>query len=819
MANKRIIFGLIIAACSLGIYSFVADDPIARIKQQLDKWTTERPVEKVYLHLDKPYYAAGDDIWFKAYVTQGSYNQLTTLSGIVNVELIDLRGAITRSLKLPLKNGVAAGDIALPDTLAQGTYRIRAYTNYMRNAGAEYFFDKSINIINTISRYAPKATDNLAAQKSLQANVTQAQTDVQFFPESGSLIAGVPTKVAFKALAPNRLGVDVTGVIKDNNGKQVATFASAHLGMGAFTFTPASGVIYKATIAGADGTIVNSALPRVLDRGYVLSVADADERSLQVKLAASRTLVNEGAEVTLVAQVAGKIYYSGKVKPGAQVTIPKNSVPTGIVHFTIFSQTGEPLNERLAFVRNADRLDLSVSTGKPTYAPREKVNLNISAMSRGNKPAMGSFSVSVIDETKVPVDENSENNILAQLLLTSDLKGYIEQPAYYFNNVTDKTRADLDLLMLTQGYSRFEWKEIMNNRFAPMAFQPERSLQVSGTITTLSGKPVVGGKVQLIDFDDISYTMDTLTDARGRFNFSNLAFEDSIRFIVQARNEKNKRDVIIKMDSIGKPATAGYAPGMLEINISDRLSAYAQSSKELYAAQLRYGVGNHVISLQEVVIREKKQALKYSANLNGPGNADQILLARDLRNMACIRLADCLQGRLLGVVFRNGVPYSTRSYNRPMQVILDGNYVDAGFLNTINYFDVQAIEVLRNAGSVGIYGGRGGSGVLIITTKRGDEPEPYTGPRSGRGIKALYPTGYYKARSFYSPQYDKPKENKQLADLRTTIYWNADVRIGVDGKTTLNYFNAGSKGSYRVLIEGIDADGNIGRQVYRYKVE
>ena len=133
---------------------------------------------------------------------------------------------------------------------------------------------------------------------------------------------------------------------------------------------------------------------------------------------------------------------------------------------------------------------------------------------------------------------------------------------------------------------------------------------------------------------------------------------------------------------------------------------------------------------------------------------------------------------------------------------------------------MQAIEVLRNIGSVGIYGGRGGNGVILITTKRGGEDvEEYTGPVTGRGIKVNYPKGYYKARTFYSPRYDKAGVNKQLADLRTTIYWNPDVRLDRDGRATLEYFNAGAKGNYRVVVEGIDTDGNIGRQVYRYRVE
>ena len=818
MTYKRFFFGWITALGIAGLLGFsFYDDPLSKIVRQLDKWGSERPIEKVYLHLDKPYYAAGDDIWFKAYVTGGSQNKLTIISGVLNVELIDGRDSIKQSVKLPLKDGVAAGDFALPDTMHQGGYRIRAYTQYMRNAGSAYFFDRAIGIINNTLSGSANSANKITTHKSVPANATPGKPDVQFFPESGNLVGGVVTKVAFKAVGVNGSGTDVRGVINDNAGRQVAQFSSTHLGMGVFNITPVYGNTYTAKITNADGSTNTVTLPKVLDKGYVLSVTDADAQNLQVKVSGSKNLLNQGTnDILLVAQSQGKVYYSNKIAPGNTI-LSKSKFPAGIVQFTLFSVAGEPLNERLVFIQHPEKLKLTLSAERQTYAPRQKVKINVDANSNG-KPAMGSFSVSVIDETKVPLNDANENNIMAGLLLTAELRGYIEQPAYYFNNVNDKTRADLDALMLTQGYHRFEWKEIFNDRFAPNVYQRESYLQVSGTVTNLSGKPVANGKVKLIDFDDIDFTRDTVTDTRGRFAFTNLTFEDSVRFIVQARTDKNKKDVIITLDSIAPASTAGEKTTDYEISVGANLSVYGQSSKELYQAQMRYGVGNHVIPLREVIIREKKQALKYSSNLNGPGNADQVLLARDLQLMGCIRIADCLQGRLLGVTFRNGIPYSTRSYNRPMQVIIDGAYVEPGFINSINYNDVQAVEVLRNAGSIGIYGGRGGNGVIIITTKRGGDNE-YTGPVTGRGIKVLYPKGYLKARTFYSPQYDKAGVNKQLADLRNTIFWKPDVITGSSGKTSFEYFNAGSKGNYRIVIEGVDNNGNIGRQVLKYKVE
>jgi TonB-dependent SusC/RagA subfamily outer membrane receptor len=822
MAFKKLFPGILLTACIAGIFGFAAiDEPIGKIQQQLAKWTDNTPLEKAYLHLDKPYYAAGDDIWFKAYVVSGSYHELTTLSGVLNVDLTDAAGTIKQSLKLQLDKGTAAGDFALPDTLAAGVYHLRAYTNYMRNAGSEYFFDKEISIINTISNANTVTTGKSMPGKATPIGAIVAAPSLQFFPEGGSIIIGVESNMAFKAIGANGLGVDVSGTIANSQGKQVAAFKSSHLGMGVFSFVPMPGERYTAAITYADGTKSTISLPQATETGYALAITDTDAQNLSVRITTAGATMQQypNRVLSLVGQSGGKVYYAGKGTPGSRefkAIIPKSKFPAGIAQFTLFTDSGESLNERIVFI-NREQLKLNLAADKPASAPQQKVKIDLSALS-GDKPAMGSFSVSVIDESRVPVDEDSENNILASLLLTSDLKGYIEKPAYYFNNTGDKARADLDVLMLTQGYRRFEWKAIMQDKFAPVAFQPETALQVSGTITTPGGKPVANAKVQLIDIDNAAYQIDTLTDARGRFAFTGLAFEDSIRLIIQARTSKNKRDVVINLDSIAPPATAaGHAA--IQVSISDSLSVYAGSSKQLYDMQRRYGVGNHVVSLKEVVIREKKIALKHSSNLNGAGNADQVLLAKDLRNYGCAVLSDCLQGRLLGVIFRNGIPYSTRG-NGPMQVILDGIYVEGTFLNSINYNDIAAIEVLRSGFSSSIYGGRGANGVIVITTKHGDEnDDTYNGPVAGRGIKPYYPKGYLKARTFYSPQYDQPKVNKQLADLRSTIYWNPYVLTDAQGKASFEYFNAGSKGTYRVVVEGIDADGNLGRQVYRYKVQ
>ena len=885
-------------------FTIAGDDPLDKIIAQLDKWIGLHPQEKVYLQTDKPNYTAGDEIWFKAYVVINADHKLSALSGALNVDLIDDRDSVKQSIKLPVVSGLTWGNITLPDTLPEGNYRIRAYTNWMRNAGSAYFFDKAIWVTNSVTnnvfthttysfnrlnglqqvkadinytnlngkpyanspvRYHVQLGSNIIAkgngvtddkgnikivfndgasaaaagriitelktgdkttvEKSILVKAASANTDIQFFPEGGNLVNNNTTKIAFKAVGADGLGSNIKGVVLDEVNNQVCTFSSSHLGMGAFILTPANGKTYKAKITYTDGSEGTVELPGAVNSGYSLTIDNSDADVLHVKILPG-AMVSASASATdvmsLVATCGGELCFAGKSKPGSKfltADIPKNKMPTGIIQFTLFSPAGEPVNERLVFIRDHDQLKLSVNTDVPVYSPRQKVKLDINAIDKDDKPVIGSFSVSVTDESKVPVDEDGGNSILANLLLTSDLKGYIEKPNYYFNHDDEKAIADLDLLMLTQGYHRFEWKQVLANDFPRVLFQPEKTLRITGHLKNLLGKPVVNGKVTLFSTKGGIFMIDALSDSKGNFAFDNLVFRDSVKFLIQARTAKDRKNVEVFVDNVQpEPAASpGIAPGFL-VNMDDNLSPFLQSSKAQYDNGVKYGLISHSIMLKEVVIKDTKvEPIKNSANLNGPGNADQVIRAGDLATMGCPTLADCLQGRLNGVLFRNDTPYMMGNLGKSMLIVLDGVYVDGETLNAVNPGDVESIELLKNIEYTSIYGGRGSGGVLIITSKTGGGGQNYQ--RYSPGVITYTPKGYAKVREFYAPRYDDPKTNTQIPDLRSTVYWKPDIVTSKDGKASVDFFNADAKGTYRVIIEGIDAGGNLGRLVYRYKVE
>lgn len=1047
---------------------------------KLNSLSASRPVEKVYIHLDKPHYDRGDTIWFKAYTVIGDKHQLSALSGVLYVELINPEDSVVKRLSLQLLSGIAWGDFTLLRSYKPGGYHIRAYTNWMRNEGPEYFYNQEVQVGGL----------QLSAVRSKQTQ--EIMPDVQFFPEGGQLVNGVRSKVAVKAVGTNGLGENINGTIEDNEGNVVADFATQHLGMGVFALIPQSGKTYKAkiTASGETGFTVN--LPKAVDGGYTLALDNRRKDSVYVKMAVNEKFFKEkqGSKFYLVAQSGGRIYYTAAARLESPVfiaAIESSRFPTGIAQFTLFSENGQPANERIAFMRNSDTLKLNIIPAAAAYIARQAVKISLSAANVENQPAMGSFSVAVINENRVGIDGNTESTILNNLLLTSELKGNIEQPNYYFTNAGDQTKADLDVLMLTQGYRRFEWKQVLTNTL-PAIFQPEKALQLTGVLKTPSGKPVPNGKVTLVATKE-NILRDTVTDANGSFKFDNLYLPDTSKIVLRARKQHDGSNVAIYVkqpDYPGVTKSAEPAPASLlspeieaiiqknssdyqqdslhkgrqlsEVVVKDKRQAkpdqfnrygtmeeryidmktlrgfpslenaidgtqstlllpfkgnrsatdnikvivdglpfhkrdlYAYDPNEIESVTVISGIlptdppllvvttkryaGTDRTILKEVKIKagriQKAPDLSMSSNLHGGGNADQVIMGDDLgtgcinisdcligkikgvnftaggtpvntrggemtiivdgnvldgshlndlvandiysievlRTVAstsvygssispstrrgggtliitmkhggennkynaaadttilkqvdikgkkiikqpaltnsanlngaghsnqvimgdqvegCIKLSDCLNGKVAGVKFDiDGIPYSTRTGARlgvgsgfgppPMVTIVDGIVMNANFLNQINPNDIYSIEVLRSGGYLAIYGTNAPGGALVITTKRGGETNYLTSVTPAGLI--TYPfQGFYKSRTFYTPKYTAAKSATQPADMRSTIYWNPNIITDKNGNASFEYFNNDTKGTYRVVVEGIDDNGNLGRAVYRYKVE
>jgi len=803
--KKLLLFFLLFIYC-LSVYG---QSPVVL---KLKNYTSNHASEKAYLHFDKPYYATGDTIYFKAYVTLGEKHQLSDLSGVLHIDLINPGNKIEQGIKLPLANGVAWGDFVLTDTLAPGNYHIRAYTRWMLNDGN--LFEQNIPIGSVHTKNIP---ENSTAKALI------GKPDLQFFPESGQLIAGLPAKVAFKAIGINGLGVGAKGSVTDNSGKVICQLESSHWGMGSFNFIPENGKFYKASIIFADGSKNNIDLPAPVRKGITLSVNNDSVPKAGVKILSNTAYYaeNKGKDYTL-------LIYSG----GSATTVPikldssvisldilKRHLHTGIATITLFSPANEPVCERLIFVQNYDKLNLNLSANKDSYATREKVSIKLNAKTRADSASLGHFSISVIDESKVDINEDKENTILSDLLLTSDLKGTVEQPNYYFANITDQKLKELDLVMLTHGYRRFEWEQVLNNKDQSLAYQPEKSLEITGQAKNLLGASLPKANVSLLPTQS-KQLFSTKADDKGYFAFHDMTFWDSTRFVLQATNAKGKKYTKLVYNS-DKPVSFTQVIQQTNENVNTVIPpAYLANNERQQEELNKVGFGKGRI-LKEVKIKGFKPDDQYETqSFAGAGHADQVLHSKDIGYGSS--LAVTLTGKLHGVGFTNvgnpgrpQMPFLRGPLGGAMLVIVDGAELPGSDVSILNPNDVETVEVLKYANAA-IYGIQGGNGVLIITTKRGAGTTAKD--IASTGILPITAQGYQKVREFYSPKYESGITYNH-PDLRSTIYWKPELVTDKYGNASFDFYNADGIGAYRVVIEGIDEKGNIGRQVYRYKVD
>jgi hypothetical protein len=899
---------LILLSTTVQISAFAQQDSIVldNIIKKTKKLTDERPVEKVYLHFDKPYYSVADTIWFKAYLTM-EQNLLSQLSKIVYVDVINSKDSLVQTIKLPVADGMAYGNIPLNiGTYQQGNYYIKAYTNWMLNFGEEYFFTKTVAIgeaidkqLNTHFSYKTTETDKTQVidaviqfknrDNVVQTNkvvnwrvlsnydivtkgkgttdqngflrikidprksekikngeliadinitdkdifttsfklkpVTAAAYDVQFFPEGGELIAGIASRVGFKAINGNGQGLEIKGSILDNAGTKLIDFNSTHLGMGSLYLNAEAGKTYKANVTFNDGTTKSFDLPKAIESGIVAQVNNTDSLSFNLKIIANDPYfqVNKGKNLFIVATSGTIIYYAAKTRLNTQVTaakIPKDKFPAGIVQITLFNEAGEPVSERLAFNYQPEGLKLSLKADLPAYKPRQKVKLAVNAKN-GAQLSDGNFSISVTDEQKVPVDENSEITILSSLLLTSDLKGYVEKPNYYFNKTNAKKLADLDVLLLTQGFRRYAYKDILASKYPPITFLPEQSMRLTGTLRDRTGMPVRKGTLRLT-VPGTTQAAEVMTSPSGLFAFQNLTFQDSAEVIINAKYSVNGAGPMIMLDGQPAPQTSGNPYPADEVNnIDSTLSSYLNNSKRKYS---------YLRTLKEVKIEGAKAKKPSHADypaLSGLSSISGTVIDGE-RFSGCNILALCLQTMATGLTFYENNFYVNRDYQAgsrvPVQIFLNGMPIDYMGLSSVQSTDVESVEVFTKDELGTVNRMYNTNGVLVVNTKK----IPKGTKMSMEDFKKLIPDpavikfkpkGYSKQREFYSPKYVNAATTYNFNDLRTTIYWNPKVVTTAAGGLSLEYYNADGKGSYKAVIEGVDKNGNIGRYVYRYTVK
>jgi hypothetical protein len=785
-------------------------DLVKRLETGLNTFRTQYAPEKVYVQTNKPYYAPGEAVWMKAYIVNAATLRPSAKSRVLYVDLLNEFKKPVQRLTLKAENGKANGDIILPNKLAEGSYILVAYTHWMRNFGEDAFFSKTISVLGA----------NKQAGNRITPAVSQ-DLDFQFFPEGGDMVQGLTNRIAFKATGPAGTGIAVRGSIFDDRGQKLLDFKDMHLGMGAFTLQPQAGRSYIARIKTQEGKSLEYALPAAKARGYVLRIdATADGKNLLVNVSGN-TNQSEPLVLTGISQDALRYSQPLTLQQGQmqRLEIPTSALPTGIARFNLARSNGEPLAERLVFVDHQDDLEIMLSTDKKAFGNREQVTLQLEARDINGKPVATDLSLAITDAELVKQDEHSLD-IKSYLLLTSDLRGYVEQPGYYFESNDPKRKEALQYLLMTQGWRRFSWEEMVSGTFPSIQYPRETALSIRGKIITNKGKPVENAEALLYLRGQHLAFITTETNKQGEFAFNGFDFSGNVEMVVQATDAKGRREHLqVVMEENNFLPNLPFHPNPQTKTITAATKQeFLQASKQLQAApdsDQTYTLRG--ILLPEVEIKGEKDIVE---PFKLHQKADVVINAKELPVAPSGNILESLQGRVAGLqIYRSGPNQfraSIRGQQSPPLYLLDGMPISESTLMAINQFDISRVEILKNAASSSIYGGRAGGGVIALFTKRGGEELEEVRP--GTYIIVHQAKGFSKVREFYSPRYEGQHQASKEPDLRTTIYWNPFVRTDANGKATVTFFTTDRNTTYRAIVEGITENGRPGNAMLTFDV-
>ena len=763
-------------------FLFGQESPVRSAILTLQDYSIANPVEKIYLHLDKPYYAAGESMYFRAYLTDMDINQENVTSRIIYVELSDAEMKLVRRTLLYSEENEYAGQMHLPDSLPSANYQLRAYTCWMRNAGEDFFFHRDIYI------------GNIAIPKQ-EIAMQPFDYQVTFFPEGGHLLAGLPNKVAFKALGNDGFGTDITGVLSDMEGNELLQLNSKHRGMGSFIFSPEKGKTYKASVE-SNGLQKEFTLPAATE-GYTLST---QQTAGYVNLTIRTTNV-EPEMIYLIGQSRHTTCYAleGMMDgPFMQFRADKNQFPTGIAQFTLF-KGGQPVSERLVFIDHKDELKVEITPDKANYEDRSLAIVQIQVTDKNGQPVVGSFSLSVTDD-KIVAPSITEHNIKGSLLLDSDLKGYIESPGWYFAGNEPERAEALDYLLCTQGWSRFEWDKVAERK--EITYPAEDSFRFSGTVTNQTGKPVANASIYMTSNENMPGTI--VADENGRFAFSGFDCPEGAVFSLQSLDQQIRRTTInFEMD---EPDNRHIQTKALPRSRTDNSRAtLIKTYTEQASRQLMHEAEIRTIKLPESAKEEARrvparQAIYTSSQRFGGRTLEQSL---PIINVF----------RTLPLLDRRNTSSSVNQAANKVPIIYDVDGVrmhkddfEAVYGQvTANMF--ESIDIISPEDALQIYGMVAANGAYAFKTKR------FTGNTEVFVSSADYiyrPEGYSVMKEFYVPAYNVPEVKQNPApDLRTTVYWNPAIRTDRTGKAEIRFYTADNVTSCSYILEGI-GDNKIG---------
>jgi hypothetical protein len=784
MRNIKQSFKVVLLAPAL-LLTFLSSNAqvIQEVQNSFNLYKQSALQEKVFVHTDKTAYLPGEIVWFKVFCVDGNDHKPLNLSKVVYVEILDNNQSPVTQAKIAMKNGIGDGSLYIPVSVNNGNYKFRAYTSWMKNFSPDYYFEKMITLVNP-----------LRSPDSSPAKETAAAYDIQFFPEGGNLVSGLASKVGFKAIDKSGKGVAARGAIIDQHNDTVARFQSLNFGMGNFSFTPAAGNTYKAIVK-LNGTTLTKELPEITPQGYVMKLTDKGA-ALDVQVNGPDGNIFLFAHTRQTVRAAEGLSVSSGV---AHFTVNKNALGDGISSITIFNNSKQPVCERLYFKRPTQKLSIAANSDKPQYALRKKVNISLAAKDQANKPVLANMSMAVYRVDSL--QDVDHNNIFDYLWLGSDLKGTIESPDYYFANAgTDEA---LDNLMLTQGWRRFQWNQVLENKTPSFNFLPEYKghIVTAKLVNTLTNTPadgifafmgVPGKRVQV-------YT--SQSDSTGHVLFNTKDFYGPGELVAQT-NETI--DSTYRID-VASPFSEQYSktalPKFEVINgMQNALQVHSQGIQVLNI----YSANN--------IKKTFDPGVDSTAFFGKPYKTYKLddftrftTMEEDLREYVSEDNIVKSKGKFHIKVLND------RGFldNDPL-VILDGVPVfDVNKIFSVDPLKVRKLDVIRERF---FYGASEEEGVFSFTTYKGDLGGVELDPKA---VVIDY-EGLQLRRQFYSPVYESETQSaSRIPDFRNLLYWGPNV----NNQDMVSFYTSDQAGKYVGVVQGLTANGDAASQYFTFEVK
>jgi len=797
------------------------------------------PQEKIHLHTDRDLYIPGEKIWFKAYVVDahshlypnfiqkeyeeldGDYTLSDNYSQYVYAELISPANTLVSRVMIAQTEGMFYGYLPLSDIVPEGDYTLRAYTRYMENMGDDYFFRKNIRIGNLSS---VKNQQQQTVQSSRTTQEEQAGFDVSFFPEGGNLPEGVFSKVAFKAINKSGYPEIISGTLTDDTGAEITSVKTRHAGMGILDYLPEAGKRYFLKCRNENGLEKQFELPLSNPYTYALA-ASQDNNNLHIEV--KRSVQAPVIPCYLLAHCRGTVlYFSEWDNEEEGIIFDQEEFPAGVIQFVLFNREMNPLSERMVFSNNDANTGVGFVTDKDVYLTRDKIVATLSLPDSLFYSVSGHFSIAVTDDHDIAVDETT--TILSTLLLSSELKGYIENPAYYLRD-----DVAMDLLMMTHGWRRYNVPEVLkgNREYPEFPFQMFQG--ISGQVKSrIFNAPVSDSEILMMMKGGGAGV--TSTDRNGFFDVSELEFPDSTTFYIRALDNRGRDNVKLTVDHESFPSLV-YTPKSptsiislpaAETKDEPGIGVFMEKAEQ----RAKFDEDIWMLQLQEVAITALRKERKDNPRVQFWANksSDVTITRSDIEKyqFSSKYIGEMIRMLSPGVVLidekivsiRGGTLDTGEDGKRaaaPALLVIDGIVREDYGAWEISMNEVESVDVFKGA-SAAAFGMRGANGVVSITTRRGKDATIIE-----KSNYVVYnPLGYQMPVEYYTPKYETLEAKRSaIPDFRTTVFWKPNVVISEDGKVTFEFYTSDFRTTYSVVIEGITNNGRIVRQVKKIRVE